>query len=288
MSSLFDFDQEPDAYAVMGNPIAHSKSPQIHRAFAQQTGQRIVYSAIQVDPGGFAQAVGNFFANGGKGLNVTVPFKREAWQLANELGEEARQAGAVNTLLLNAEGGLVGRNTDGIGLVRDLLQNHHAAINNKRVLLVGAGGAARGVMQPLLAETPSRLVIANRTVERAHELAADFSALGEVSGSGFDDLAGQSFDLIINATAASLQGELPPLPQDCCADDAWCYDMMYAAKATPFMLWAQQHGAGHAVDGLGMLVEQAAESFYLWRGVRPQTAPVIQSVRESLLNPSSP
>jgi shikimate dehydrogenase len=288
VSSLFDFDQKPDAYAVMGNPIAHSRSPQIHQAFAQQTGQRIVYSAIQVDPGGFAQAVGNFFANGGKGLNITVPFKREAWQLANELGAEARQAGAVNTLLLNAEGGLVGRNTDGIGLVRDLLQNHHATINDKRVLLVGAGGAARGVMQPLLAETPAHLVIANRTVERAHELAADFSPLGSVTGVGFDELGGQSFDLIINATAASLQGELPPLPQDCCAEGAWCYDMMYGAEATPFMLWAQQHGAGHAVDGLGMLVEQAAESFYLWRGVRPQTAAVIQGVRASLLHATSP
>jgi shikimate dehydrogenase len=282
VSSLFDFDQEADAYAVMGNPIAHSKSPQIHQAFAQQTRQRIVYTAIQVDPGGFAQAVGNFFANGGKGLNITVPFKREAWQLANELGEEAKQAGAVNTLLLNDAGGLVGRNTDGIGLVRDLLHNYTITLREQRLLLVGAGGAARGVLQPLLAEKPACLVIANRTPERAHELAADFAKLGDVSGAGFDDLAGQQFDLIINATAASLQGEVPPLPDDCCASGAWCYDMMYAAEPTPFMLWGQQHGAAHSVDGLGMLVEQAAESFYLWRGVRPQTAPVIEALRKEL------
>ncbi len=286
MSSLFDFDKAPDAYAVMGNPITHSRSPDIHAAFAKQTNQRLQYTAIQVDVGGFDQAVGNFFANGGKGLNVTVPFKQEAWQLADDLGPEAKQAGAVNTLLMNAEGQLLGRNTDGIGLVRDLLQNHGASIDNritdKRVLLVGAGGAARGVIQPLLDEKPATLVIVNRTPDRAHNLAQDFAKQGDVSGVGFDDLGDQSFDLIINATAASLQGEVPPLPDTVCAEDCWCYDMMYSAEPTPFVIWGQQHGAIKSVDGLGMLVEQAAESFFLWRGVLPETTSVIQSIRDAL------
>ncbi|MCF6336495.1 MAG: shikimate dehydrogenase [Gammaproteobacteria bacterium] len=288
MSSLFDFDKPADTYAVMGNPISHSRSPQIHAAFAQQTGQRIVYTATQVDPGGFEQAVGNFFANGGKGLNITVPFKREAWKLANELGPEAKQAGAVNTLLMNAEGLLVGRNTDGVGLVRDILQNHAGSIAGKKILLVGAGGAARGVLQPLLAEIPAQLLIVNRTPSRAYELAADFNTSdnkqGTLTGGGFDDLAGQHFDLIINATAASLQGEVPPLPDETCTANTWCYDMMYSAGPTPFMHWAEQHDAEKSVDGLGMLVEQAAESFFHWRGVRPNTAPVIQTIRAQLLN----
>jgi shikimate dehydrogenase len=283
VSSLFDFDKPADAYAVMGNPISHSKSPQIHAAFAAQTGQRITYTAMQVDPGGFEQAVGNFFAHGGKGLNVTVPFKQEAWALADELGPEAKQAGAVNTLLMNDSGVLVGRNTDGVGLVRDILHNHGGTIVGQRILLVGAGGAARGVLQPLLAEQPEQLVIANRTASRAHELAADFGQLGDVTGSSFEELAGQHFDLILNATAASLQGEVPPLPDECCTETTWCYDMMYGAEPTAFMLWAQQHHAQKVLDGLGMLVEQAAESFLHWRGVRPETAPVIQQIRNDLL-----
>ena len=282
MSSLFDFEKPADNYAVMGNPISHSKSPQIHAAFAKQTGQRIVYTATQVDPGGFAQAVGNFFANGGKGLNVTVPFKTEAWALADELGPEAKQAGAVNTLLMNAEGKLVGRNTDGIGLVRDILHNHGGKIAGQKILLLGAGGAARGVLQPLLAEGPAQLQIANRTASRAQALAADFNALGDISGGGFDDLNGQHFDLIINASASSLQGEVPPLPDNCCTATTWCYDMMYGADPTPFMQWAEQHGATKNMDGLGMLVEQAAESFLHWRGVRPETGTVIQQIKNEL------
>lgn len=284
MSSLFDFDQPADAYAVMGNPINHSKSPQIHAAFAQQTGQSIVYTATQVDPGGFEQAVGNFFAHGGKGLNITVPFKTKAWKLASELGPEAKQAGAVNTLLMNADGALIGRNTDGVGLVRDILHNHGGVIAEQKVLLLGAGGAARGVLQPLLAENPTSLTLANRTASRAHELAADFSILGNVSGVGFDELSGQHFNLIINATAASLQGEVPPLPNECCTETTWCYDMMYDAEPTPFMLWTQQRGAQKSLDGLGMLVEQAAESFLLWRGIRPGTEAVIQTIRAELLS----
>jgi shikimate dehydrogenase len=281
MSSLFDFDKAADAYAVMGNPITHSRSPQIHSAFAKQTGQHMVYTAIQVDPGGFEQAVGNFFANDGKGLNITVPFKQEAWQLAEERGQEAERAGAVNTLFMR-DGKLVGHNTDGVGLARDLLVNHDIIIANKRVLLVGAGGAARGVLQPLLNEKPLTLVIANRTPGRAHDLAEAFSREGEVHGSSFDELSGQSFDLIINATAASLHGEVPPLPVNICAEGCVVYDMMYSAEATPFVHWGQQQGATQSLDGLGMLVEQAAESFFLWRGVRPETAPVIELIRNAL------
>jgi len=282
MSSLFDFDRPADNYAVMGNPISHSRSPQIHAAFARQTGQRIHYHAIQVDPGGFPQAVGNFFANGGKGLNVTVPFKREAWELADELGPEARQAGAVNTLLVEDDGKLLGRNTDGVGLVRDILRNHGGHIGGQNVLLVGAGGAARGVLQPLLAESPAKLQIANRTASRAQQLAADFRDLGPVEGGGFEHLAGMHFDLIINASAASLQGKVPPLPDGCCTSGTWCYDMMYGNEPTAFMRWAEQRGAETRLDGLGMLVEQAAESFFHWRGVRPETAPVIEQIRKEL------
>ncbi len=285
MSDPFDFDAKPDAYAVMGNPIAHSKSPQIHAAFARQTGQRIAYTAIQVDPGGFEQAVGNFFANGGKGLNVTVPFKQEAWKLVHEHGPEAERAGAVNTILQDSPGHYIGRNTDGIGLVRDILQNHRGGIEGKRVLLVGAGGAARGVLQPLLAEKPQQLVIANRTPDRAVTLAGDFADLrgtSQLRGGGFTDLEGEDFDLIINASAASLHGEVPPLPDNCLAAGGWCYDMMYGAEPTPFVRWGLAHGASVSLDGLGMLVEQAAESFYLWRGVRPDTAPVINEIRAGL------
>jgi len=282
MSDPFDFDAKPDLYAVMGNPIAHSKSPQIHAAFARQTGQRIEYRAIQVDPGGFAQAVGNFFASGGQGLNVTVPFKQEAWRLVHEHGPEAERAGAVNTILRDSPEHYIGRNTDGIGLVRDILQNHQGRIEGQRLLLVGAGGAARGVLQPLLQQGPQRLVIANRTPDRAIALARDFADLGEVRGGGFADLEGEEFDLIINASAASLHGEVPPLPDHCLAEGGWCYDMMYGSAPTPFVRWGREHGAGVSLDGLGMLVEQAAESFYLWRGVRPDTAPVIAEVRAGL------
>lgn len=285
MNDPFDFTPRADAYAVMGNPIAHSKSPQIHAAFARQTGQRIEYTAIQVDPGGFEQAVGNFFANGGCGLNVTVPFKQEAWKLAEGHGAEAERAGAVNTLLVDETGRTMGRNTDGIGLVRDILQNHGGRIKDRRVLLVGAGGAARGVLQPLLAERPQRLVIANRSPERAVELARDFAVVSdgcELRGGGFADLSGDAFDLIINASAASLHGEVPPLPDGTLADGGWCYDMMYAAEPTPFVRWGLAQGAPVSLDGLGMLVEQAAESFYLWRGVRPQTAEVIADIRANL------
>lgn len=282
MASLFDFDSPPDQYAVLGNPITHSKSPRIHAMFAKQTGHRIVYSAIHVDHGGFQQAVGNFQASGGKGLNVTVPFKREAWELVNDRSARAQNAGAVNTIAMRADSRLFGDNTDGVGLLRDLRDNFGAAISGKRVLILGAGGAVRGVLEPLLAERPASLVIANRTADRATDLAQEFSALGSVTGCSFDALLRKQFDLVINATSASLQGDLPPLPDNLLTPGAFCYDLMYNAQPTVFMRWANQHGAGQVADGLGMLVEQAAEAFYLWRGVRPLSAPVIIQLRAEL------
>jgi len=280
MSSLFDFDAGPDRYAVMGNPISHSKSPLIHAEFARQTHQRLDYTAIQVDTGGFDQAVGNFQANGGKGLNVTVPFKQDAWRLVDKHSPDAAQAGAVNTILFQEDGSRYGDNTDGIGLVRDIRLNNNYQIRGQRLLLMGAGGAARGVLRPLLAEGPAQLLIVNRTADRALSLAADFSDNPAVKGCGYDELGNQQFDLIINATAASLQGELPPLPEHILAPQACCYDMMYGRETTVFLRWASQYGAGLCLDGLGMLVEQAAASFELWRQVRPDSAAVIKLLRE--------
>ncbi|WP_455205644.1 shikimate dehydrogenase [Kaarinaea lacus] len=282
MSSLFDFTSKPDPYAVMGNPIAHSKSPQIHQAFAQQTQQNIIYEAILVDVGGLEQAIGNFVANGGKGLNITVPFKRDAWKFVNERSEKAQLAGAVNTIAVREDNSLYGDNTDGIGLVRDLIQNHATTLQGKRLLLIGAGGAARGVLGPLLGEQPQQLLVANRTPANAHELAQQFSHLGNISGCGFNGLETQTFDIIINATSSSLHGELPPLPTSVIHETSICYDMMYAAEDTVFMQWAKKHGAQKSIDGLGMLVEQAAESFFIWRGVQPNTTPVIELIREGL------
>jgi len=282
MSDLFDFEREPDEYAVMGNPISHSKSPQIHTLFAKQTQQNIRYRAIQVDPGGFEQAIGNFFASGGKGLNITVPFKQDAWQLADELSERAQLAGAVNTLKPGTNGGLYGDNTDGIGLVRDLTENLGVELSEKRLLLVGAGGAARGVIAPLLDNMPHQLSIANRTMDRAYELVKQFSEKGNVNAVSFNALEGEKYDVVINATSASLKGDLPPLPVSAITGTQIVYDMMYGSKPTLFLQWAQQHGADKIRDGLGMLVEQAAESFFIWRDVQPDTAPVIQEIRASL------
>ncbi len=279
MNDPFDFDKAPDEYGVMGNPIAHSKSPQIHAAFAKQTRQRMRYSALLVDLGGFPQAVGNFQANGGKGVNVTVPFKQEAWRLTDEMSERAQLAGAVNTLIFSENNLILGDNTDGVGLLRDMQQNHKIELKDKRILVLGAGGAARGVMLPLLEANPASLVIANRTVERAITLAELFTPYGAVEAVAYQALAGKQFELIINATSASLQGELPPLPDDLLATESACYDMMYGAEPTPFLQWAERHNCQKTMDGLGMLVEQAAESFVLWRGIRPETTAVIEQMR---------
>lgn len=269
-----------DRYAVVGHPIAHSKSPRIHRLFAEQTGQDLSYEAILAPLEGFAETVRRFQAEGGKGLNVTVPFKQEAWALAEERSAAAERAGAVNTLSLGGDGRIRGDNTDGVGLVRDLTRNHGLTLSGRRLLILGAGGAARGVLQPLLQAEPAEVFIANRTAEKAEALAAEFADERiPLAGGGFEALAGRRFDLIINATAAGLAGELPPLPGSCLAEGAWCYDMLYGPEPTAFVRWARAQGAAGAVDGLGMLVEQAAESFFIWRGVRPRTGPVIEALR---------
>ncbi len=272
-------DEGADRYAVMGNPIAHSLSPRIHRLFAEQTGQRLQYEAILVEPGHFPEAVAGFRAAGGKGLNVTVPFKQEAFALATGRTPRAERAQAANTLYWDEHNTLCADNTDGVGLLRDLKQNLGVALAGRRLLLLGAGGAARGVLAPLLAEGPAELVIANRTAERARALAADFADLGEVRGCGFDAVPAGHWDLVINATAAGLAGEVPPVDPAGIGRDTLCYDMMYGREPTAFVRWAEAQGAGRALDGLGMLVEQAAEAFALWRGVRPDTAPVIRRLR---------
>lgn len=268
-----------DRYAVMGNPVAHSKSPRIHRLFAQQTVQSIEYTRILVEPGGFNAAVAEFVGQGGKGVNITVPFKEDAWRLAHTRSPRAEHAGAVNTLVLDPSGRHFGDNTDGIGLVRDLRDNHGARLQGMRILLLGAGGAARGVIEPLLQERPALLVIANRTADKAVALARHFCGVGHTEGCGLADVAGQTFDIIINATAASLSGAVPDIDPGVITAQCWCYDMMYGNEPTAFMRWADKHGATRIIDGLGMLVEQAAEAFYLWRQVRPDTAPVIAALR---------
>jgi shikimate dehydrogenase len=264
-----------DAYAVFGNPIAHSKSPLIHATFARQTGQDIRYTAMLAPLDGFRETVLAFRDDGGRGANVTVPFKEQAFALAARCSERAEMAGAVNTLSFDGAD-ILGDNTDGTGLVRDLADNLAVGLRGRRILLMGAGGAARGVILPLLEQAPGALFIANRTADKAAALAKGFARHGEISGGGYEALPG-SFDVVINATAASLAGELPPLPATVFARGALAYDMMYG-KDTPFLAFARAHGARTA-DGLGMLVEQAAEAFFLWRGVRPETRPVIDMLR---------
>ena len=270
-----------DRYAVIGNPIEHSLSPRIHAAFAEQTGEALEYGRLLGDPERFEAQVHEFFAAGGRGLNVTVPFKERAAALARRPSDRVCLAGAANTLGVDAEGVLWAENTDGVGLVRDLTVNHHYPLVGSRVLVVGAGGAVRGVVRPLLAAAPAHLVIANRTAEKARRLAADLND-PRVSGCGLDELAGERFDLVINGTAAGLRGEVPALPADILAADGWVYDMMYGAEPTAFVRWGLAHGAARALDGLGMLVEQAAESFRLWRGVRPETRPVIHMLKREM------
>ena len=267
-----------DRYAVFGNPIEHSKSPFIHTRFAEQTGQQLIYTAELVDAGDFNQAVARFAENNGKGLNITVPFKQDAWQLATQRSQRAQRAGAVNTLVINGTGDYFGDNTDGIGLVRDLVNNHRLQLEGKTILIIGAGGAVRGVIEPLLDSKPAALTIANRTKEKALQLAEDFSDLGNIKACGLDEFGTSSYDIIINGTSASLSGEVPALPATLITENTFCYDMMYATEPTPFMHWARLHGAKHVVDGKGMLVEQAAESFRLWRGCEPDTAPVIEAL----------
>ena len=271
-----------DRYAVMGRPITHSKSPQIHQQFAKQTAQDLTYEKIEVETENFSKDVASFQNNNGKGLNITVPLKEEAFKLATELTKRARRAGAVNTLILHDKNNYTGDNTDGIGLVRDLTQNHQTELKDKDILILGAGGAVRGILEPFLQEKPSKLVIANRTLSRAQDLAADFSDITYIEVFEFSELEGQQFDIIINGTSASLSGELPPLPDNLLKENSTTYDMMYGKDDTPFMTWSKNNNASKVIDGLGMLVEQAAESFFCWRKVRPETKGIIDSIRASL------
>ena len=272
----------PDRYAVVGNPVAHSLSPRIHGLFAEQTDQNLRYEAIEIDLEAFADGVLGLRREGLRGLNVTVPFKRDAFELCDNLSPRARDAGAVNTLLFEDDDRIAGDNTDGVGLTRDLVGNLKILIRHRKVLILGAGGAVRGVIGPLLVQRPRSLAIANRTLERAEELAEDFSGLGRIDVFAYDDLGRDNYDLIINGTAAGLAGEVPPVPDGVLGINSVCYDMMYRLdEDTAFVQWAWSRGAVAAYDGLGMLVEQAAESFYIWRGLRPKTAGVIAALRES-------
>lgn len=269
----------PDRYAVVGYPIKHSWSPFIHGLFARQTNQNLTYARLEVAPENLEKTVAGFFESGGKGLNITVPHKQAACLLTRYRTPRAEIASAVNTIAAQ-ETGLLGDNTDGAGLVTDLTRNLSLPLENTRILLLGAGGAARGVLGPLLAASPQCIEIANRNGERATRLAQEFHALGDIRGCGFDAIStATTFDLILNATSASLQDTIPPIPPAVIGPTTLCYDMAYGKGDTAFTRWAKAAGAGRAETGWGMLVEQAAEAFQLWRGVRPQTAPVLEAVR---------
>jgi shikimate dehydrogenase len=272
--------QQPDRYAVIGQPVSHSRSPFIHAKFAEATGQAVHYDRIDAAPSDFADIVHAFFADGGRGLNVTVPHKESAAALCDELSERAALAGAVNTLIPLADGRLRGDNTDGVGLVTDLERNLGVRIEGRRILILGAGGATRGVIAPLLSRAPACLLIVNRTPARAEELAMRFASRGAIEGGGLDRLeTAAAFDLIINATSAGLSGETVNVPANCVSPDTVCYDMLYQPNGTPFTQQMRALGAQATWLGHGMLVEQAAESFFLWRGIRPPTAEVLALLR---------
>ncbi len=271
-----------DSYVVIGNPIAHSQSPEIHTQFAMQTGQSMHYDRLLSPLTEFAATLHAFHQRGGRGANVTVPFKLEAYELATRLSDRARVAGAVNTLSLDGND-IIGDNTDGIGLVNDIVHNAGVALRDRKVLLLGAGGAARGVMFPLLEQQPQQVVLCNRTLAKAQELMQQFVIYGNVSVAENADstVLATPFDIVINATSASLMADIPSVPATVFTEGTLAYDMMYAKQDTAFMQFARQHGA-IVRDGLGMLVEQAAEAFFLWRGVRPDTAPVFNTLYERL------
>lgn len=269
-----------DKYAVFGNPVKHSKSPFIHTLFAEQTQQPLSYEAIEAPLEGFEESVKAFITSGGKGCNVTVPFKEQAFALASVLSERAQLAGAVNTLKVLDDGGLLGDNTDGAGLVADLHLNN-VSLEGKKILLLGAGGAARGAVLPLLEQQVACLDIANRTESKAQTLAQLFANYGQVRGLGFDEISEQ-YDVVINSTSASLTGELPPVCERLIVKGAAVYDMAYGQEPTVFVQWAQEQGAYKAMDGLGMLVAQAAESFTVWRGIRPGMRQVLRELNKNL------
>ncbi len=272
----------PDRYAVIGNPITHSKSPEIHAYFAAQLKQDLIYEPLLAPLNGFVASVRDFIAQGGKGMNVTVPFKLEAYALASKCTARARAAGAVNTLSFDGDA-ILADNTDGIGLITDIMANAGVAINGKRILLLGAGGAARGVILPLLEQQPSQLVIANRTSTKADQLVNQFDTEGAVVARDFGGLDVEgTFDIVINSTSASMAAELPPIPASMFTKETLAYDMMYGREPTVFMRFSAQHGA-QVRDGLGMLIEQAAEAFFIWRGIRPNTAAVFGELRSKLV-----
>ena len=267
-----------DRYGVMGYPVSHSRSPIIHKLFALQTNQNMQYELLRVTPEKLEEAVRQFQRTGGKGLNITVPHKRSVCRLVDQLSERASTAGAVNTLAFQ-DGEIFGDNTDGIGLLRDLVVNLGANITDANILILGAGGATSGIVGPLLEMRPRSLCIANRTLKRAEDLAERFESLGKVSAYRFNVIpVTEPYHLIINATSAGLEGETPPYPEAAVSDKTYCYDLSYGLKPTPFSVWAREHGAARSVMGWGMLVEQAAESFHIWRGVRPDTKPVLKQM----------
>lgn len=263
---------KPDRYAVIGNPIAHSRSPEIHRLFADQTGESIRYEKILAGRGGFEDVASRFFEAGGRGLNVTLPFKGDAFEWAGQCTGLAEHAGAVNTLIAQDDGTCLGANTDGIGLLRDLKKSLRLSIQDTRILILGAGGATRGILEPLLREHPAIVLVANRTPARAEAVAGHFRTLGPVQGCALDAIPSKPFDLIVHATSVSLQHQELELPADLVGPQTCCYDLVYSESPTPFLHWAKSQQAVKVADGFGMLLEQAAESFYLWRGKRPDTA----------------
>ena len=265
-----------DRYGVMGFPVSHSRSPIIHRLFALQTGQDLQYELLQVAPDKLGSSVRQFQSTGGKGLNITLPHKTEVLQLVDDMSESARSAGALNTLSFNDDG-IYGDNTDGIGLMRDLTTNLGLQLGGANILILGAGGATRGILAPLLDVNPRAITIANRTLSRASDLVDHFSTAGPVSACRFDEVL-DSYDLVINATSAGVKGETPPYPEAAIGRKTWCYDMSYGLTPTPFSEWAVSQRAAKSIMGWGMLVEQAAESFYIWRGVRPDTAAVLKQM----------
>ena len=270
-----------DRYGVMGYPVSHSRSPVIHRLFALQTGQQMQYELLQVTPEKLETAVRQFQRTGGKGLNITVPHKRAVLDLVDQLSERAATAGAANTLSFRGTE-ICGDNTDGIGLLRDLNVNLGVPLQGARILILGAGGATRGIVGPLLEMQPGTLLIANRTIDKAQSLAERFDRYGPVSACGFDRVpVDEPYDLVINATSAGLSGETPPYPAAAISERTFCYDLSYGLNTTPFCAWAREQGAANSVMGWGMLVEQAAESFEIWRGVRPDTAPVLKQMQIS-------
>jgi shikimate dehydrogenase len=272
--------EAPDQYGLAGHPIAHSWSPFIHGMFAKAAAQDLVYRLFDIPAENFRREALRLFAGGLKGLNVTLPHKQAAAELVNELTPRAQRAQAVNTIAFFEGTALLGDNTDGLGLMADLEKNLGLELADKRVLILGAGGAVRGVLGPLMERELREVIIANRTPERARKLAAEFADLGQISGCGFSAVRGPPYDLIINATSASLQGEMPTLPVGLVGEESVCYDMAYGRGHTPFTLWAKSLHAARTTKGWGMLVEQAAESFLLWRGIRPETRPVLEALAQ--------